>query len=519
VTSDYSVVVVGAGPTGLVLANLLGKAGVRTLLVELNGSTVAEPRAVSIDDESLRVVQAMGLLDSVRQDVVLGYGSEYRCPAGHTFLAVHPTAEPYGHPRRNAFQQPVFEARLRHGLDRYPHVETRFGCRLHSFEQDAGGVTIRLHPTDGSQPSTIRADYLLGCDGARSAVRQQLGYCLEGNSLNERWLIVDLESSPVSSRETVVFCNPARPAIALPGPHQTRRYEFKLMASESDAQMLSEECISNLLALHGAAARSVVVRKTVYHFHARIANHWGRGRVWLAGDAAHLSPPFAGQGMNSGVRDAFNVAWKIAMVVQGRIGPGLISSYERERTGHVRSMIGLALRMGAIMGPRTTTQARAIRLFFRILSVWQPARNYFAEMKYKPPARFDGGFLIHSMLSRRGIVGRMLPQPRLRSGPHAGQLLDQLLGEGFALVGIDVDPEVVSAVSFGKNWNSLLDTRVSLTAAEAPELALYAGSLLLLRPDRYVMACFSKSKLRSAVIQLDRLWHQTWQIAEARAVS
>jgi 3-(3-hydroxy-phenyl)propionate hydroxylase len=332
--------------------------------------------------------------------------------------------------------------------------------------------------------------------------------------MNERWLIVDLDSSPAPSRETLVFCNPARPTVALPGPHQTRRYEFKLMPAETDAEMLTDERVSHLLASHQAAPGSAIVRKTVYHFHARIADHWGRGRVWLAGDAAHLSPPFAGQGMNSGIRDAFNLAWKIVQVLQGRIGPGLIASYERERTGHVRSMIELAMRMGAIMGPRTAHQARAIRLLFRLLDLWPPARNYFAEMKYKPPPRFDGGFLIPSMLSRHGVVGRMLPQPRLRTGSRAGCLLDDLLGDGFALLGIGISPEVVSAVSLGKTWDSLIDTRVSLTAAEAPELVRHTGRLMVLRPDRYVMACVALAELPSAILQLDRLWNQTWQIAE-----
>src|SRR6185437_2695751 len=123
-----SVVIVGAGPTGLMLANLLGKAGIRTLLVESNPSSVSEPRAVSIDDESLRVVQSVGLLDLIKKEIVPGYGSEYRSPSGHTFLKVRPLAEPYGHPRRNAFRQPTFEAQLRQGLVDHPAIEARFNC-------------------------------------------------------------------------------------------------------------------------------------------------------------------------------------------------------------------------------------------------------------------------------------------------------------------------------------------------------------------------------------------------------
>ena len=181
----YSVAIVGAGPTGLVLANLLGRAGVRTLLVEANAATVGEPRAVSIDDETLRVVQQMGLIDVVRSEVVSGYGSEYLGPDRSMFLKVKPQSMPYGHPRRNAFRQPVFEAQLRDGLARYDCVETRFECRVRSFAADERDVVVELDGRD--RAGAIACDYLIGCDGSWSPTREALGYTLEGSSLDERW--------------------------------------------------------------------------------------------------------------------------------------------------------------------------------------------------------------------------------------------------------------------------------------------------------------------------------------------
>ena len=509
--NSFAVAIIGAGPTGLVLANLLGQAGIRTLLVEANAVTAGEPRAVSIDDESLRVVQQMGLLEVVDAEIISGYGSEYLAPDRTMFLKVKPQARPYGHPRRNAFRQPIFEAQLREGLKRFPCVETRFRCRAEAFVEEADGVRITLKGP-GETSDSVAVDYLIGCDGAWSPTREALGYKLAGSSLDERWLIIDLEESPSSSPETMVYCDPRRPGIGLPGPRLTRRYEFKVLPGESDAEMLSDATIAQLLGTHDAAPGSRIIRKTVYHFHARIADHWGRGRVWLAGDAAHLMPPFAGQGMNGGIRDAANLAWKLIEIVQGRLGPLLLHSYERERRDHVRQMIRLALRMGAIFGPRSRLHGLVIRAVFRVLGLWPGGKSYFAEMKYKPAPRFGGGFLLEPMLSRRGIVGRMLPQPAVAVPGRAGEVpLDALLGNGFALLGVGLDPAVVRTLSLGPAWDALLGERVSLRAGDVPDLAIHAGTLLLVRPDRYVMARFTPGEAAGVARSLARLRESTWR--------
>lgn len=516
-TRHYAVVIIGAGPTGLVLANQLGKAGVATLLIERNAATVSEPRAVSIDDESLRVMQQLGLLDVVKSEIVSGYGSGYLGPDGSMFLKVLPALEPYGHPRRNAFRQPILERQLREALNRFPNVSAMFASNVRSLRQDGSGVLVQVQQSDGTT-GQIGADYLIGCDGSSSLTRHSLGYSLQGNTADERWLIIDLEASPSASRETRVYCDPSRPGIMLPGPRDTRRYEFKLMPGEPDEQMLADENIARLLRSHDVVAGSRIVRKIVYHFHARIADHWGRGRIWLAGDAAHLMPPFAGQGMNSGIRDAANLSWKLAVVVAGRIGSRLLESYERERRAHVRSMIRLALRMGMIFGSRSSLQGWAIRSAFRVLGLWPSARSYLAEMKYKPPPRFDGGFLLKSQVSRHDIVGRMLPQPPL---PQGGKKLDELLGGGFALLGVDIDAASLDSLSLGDAWDELIERRVSLASPDVSPFNNHRGKLLLVRPDRYVMACFRPDEASRVAGELAVLlastWHEALQPARARA--
>ena len=511
----YDVAIVGAGPTGLTLANLLGREGVSVLLVERNATTVQEPRAVSIDDESLRTMQAAGVIDRVLEQVVPGYGSRYLTPGRACFLTVLPTGRPYGYARRNAFRQPVLEQQLRDGLTRFPHIDTRFGAGLAAFEQDADGVDLTLDADEGV--AKVRARFLVGCDGASSPIRKALGLFLEGETLPERWLIVDLADSP-AARDTVVFCDIRRPCIALPGPDLTRRFEFKLFPHETDAEILAPANVQRLLESRGVAPGSRIVRQTVYTFHARLASRWSVGRVFLAGDAAHLTPPFAGQGMNSGIRDAHNLAWKLAAVVRGRLAPSLLDSYEAERRGHVAGMIDLALRMGRIMGPPSRWRGLMTQTAFRVAGLWPPLRSYFGEMKYKPKPSFQTGFLLPGAHS---LVGRLIPQPSVRASEGAERLLDDAAPPGFVLLGVDISPDALAAAMASLDFGATPVTPLTLSTGPAafpdgttlavvgevePALAAARGTVLLIRPDRYVMAGFAPASVAASASAIARLF-------------
>ena len=263
---------------------------------------------------------------------------------------------------------------------------------------------------------------------------------LGGTTFDERWLIVDLEHNRNSEEHTRVFCDIRRPCITLPGPDDTRRFEFKLLDGETDSDLLAPEMVAKLLASHGADLGAVIVRKVVYHFHARVADRWSQGRVFLAGDAAHLTPPFAGQGMNSGIRDAQNLAWKLAAVLAKRAGPGLLDTYAQERRAHVWAMIRLALRMGTIMGPPNRLIGFATRAALGALRVWRPASDYVMQMKYKPKPRFDAGFLLPRGRTAPELVGRLFPQPMVTTVYGADVLLDDAIGQSFCLLARTADP-------------------------------------------------------------------------------
>ncbi|MCK9799465.1 bifunctional 3-(3-hydroxy-phenyl)propionate/3-hydroxycinnamic acid hydroxylase [Pseudomonas sp. MAFF 302030] len=517
------VLVIGAGPTGLTLANLLGQANVDTLIVDRKPGTVTEPRAVSIDDESLRTMQAVGLDEAVLRDVVAGYGVHYFTrPGGHCFGKVEPTGKLYGFPKRNAFRQPLFESTLKTGLERFPSLAVRFEHELLEFTQDSHGVRALIRDASG-QLLDVSAHYLVACDGGRSPVRKQLGIQMVGSSFSSRWLVVDTDQDTDPFWQTRVYCDARRPVVEVPGPHHTRRFEFMLKADETDEQMLSDERLQDLLRPFKGDTRVSVVRKTIYTFHARVAERWQVDRVFLAGDAAHLTPPYAGQGMNSGVRDAHNLAWKLIGVLKGKIAATALLSYESERRDHAWALIKLALNLGRVMAPATVLRAGLISSAFRLIGLLPPLRDYFLQMRFKPKPRFTNGLVLTSGKAGQLSCGQMFPQPLLTDVLGQETLLDHSIGSGFALI----QYANLNGQGFGELqhelWAHLDAKRILILPPHAepgqsvPGCTVLhdrqgmlksvlgdANTFLLLRPDRYIAAIFAPSSEAPTAASLQR---------------
>jgi 3-(3-hydroxy-phenyl)propionate hydroxylase len=521
---NTDVLIIGAGPTGLTLANLLGQAGVRTTILDRKAGTVTEPRAVSIDDESLRTMQAAGLDEAVLADVVKGYGVHYfDKPGGRCFGKVEPVGKQYGYPKRNAFRQPLFERTLMQGMERFPSLTPLFCHELIDFTQNASGVLARIQNAAGDTVE-VHAQYMVACDGGRSPVRKQLGIDMVGSSFKSRWLVVDLDQDDDPFWQTRVYCDAQRPVVEVPGPHQTRRFEFMLKDDETDEQMLSDASLGNLLRPFRGEKAYSLVRKVVYTFHARVASRWQEGRVFLAGDAAHLTPPYAGQGMNSGVRDAHNIAWKLVAVLRGQMAKSALDTYESERRDHAWALIKLALNLGVVMAPASALRAKLITSTFRVIGLIPPLRDYFLQMKFKPKPRFTQGLVLSQGKAGNLRAGTMLPQPTLFDSHGCAQLLDEHIGPGFALIQYgDLRSQRMDQLQHPL-WTHLDAKRIVIIPQDAPlqpplagltivhdrngELsALFAeaSTFLLLRPDRYVAAIFDQAQESETALALQSL--------------
>ena len=498
------VAIVGSGPTGLVLANILGRAGLCVCLVERNEGTVRAPRAVSIDDESLRTIQSIGLVDEVLRGVAADYGSHYFNAGGRAFLQVEPVTREFGFPRRNAFTQPHLEQTLLDGLARFGKVRLLFQYTLESLQEQASEVILDLRSA-ANKPLRLRAQYVIGCDGAKSFCRKHIGSNMIGSTYPQRWLIVDLASTRERLRQTRVMCDPARPLITLPGPYGIRRYEFMLRDDEDEVMATQPEFVQKLLARHGSDAGIPVVRAQVYAFHALIADNWRTNRIFLAGDAAHLSPPFAGQGMNSGLRDAFNLGWKLAAVVKRQFGAELLNTYMEERKPHAGELIQLSRNMGRIMMPKSALQAFLIQNAFRLTRLVPKVQAYFAQMKYKPKPFYRRGFL--DATEEPKLVGRMLPQPMVETCDRRIVPLDSVLEDQCRLIafGPEAQRRLQEATDFDFGFKPCKPLAIlpntfnpDPNASEEIEVvrdvhgtmnAMFSGDatvVMLLRPDRYI---------------------------------
>ena len=485
----FSIIIVGAGPVGLAMGNLLGMFAIDALILERNTGLSDYPKAISLDDEGLRICQDMGLSHAILENVLLDIDAHYI--SGKRYLAkVAPTSRRNGYPLISTFHQPEFEATLHHGLKRFPCISILFQHAVETFEQCDSGVFLTVRTPQGTL-KTFECAYLLACDGAKSTIRRQLGVPMQGSTYSQKWLVVDTINDDDPSTTATFFCNPTRPAVTVPAPHAARRWEFMLLPGETEEDLLRDEKIRGLIQQIGGACNPQIIRQCIYTFHAALAQTFSKGRVFLLGDAAHLMPPFGGQGMNCGLRDAHNLSWKLQMVLQGLASPALLDTYSQERHEHVARMIRLSKFLGNIIMPVSKPVAMLRDAVFRTLNTVPSIREYLTEGRLKPQPRYKKGFLyFDGTRESKAIVGMMLPQPEVKTPQGKKTLLDNVLGPGFALLRRHDNPEEAFASLKAGTWRRL-GVRFVSTENEIDKVLLNERDLfILVRPDRYIYGVF-----------------------------
>ena len=442
---DTDVLVLGAGPVGLTLANLLGGYGVRTVVADAGEKLIDYPRGVGLDDESLRTFQTAGVVEQVLPHTTPQHIMRMVNGKGQVLANVAPGAQDYGWSRRNGFIQPLVDAELLVGLSRYDHVDVRFSHTLLGYVDDADGVTATVELGDGTR-TTIRARYLVGCDGGRSITRKSMGVTFEGQSSPTRFLVIDVRNDPLGTPNAYLGADPVRPFVSIGLPHGVRRFEFMIFDDETDEQVADPRFVHQLLARHVPDPAGLdFIRQRVYTLHARIAGAFRTGHVLIAGDAAHLMPVWQGQGYNSGVRDATNLAWKLTAVLRDLADDALLDTYDTERRDHAKAMIDVSVAMGRILSPTNRAVAGARDKLAAALNLVPAAKRWIAEGRYKPKPRFHVGALVDAVgpAAEGQPVGQLFPQPRVDTRTEQNVLLDDVLGPWFSVLVWGNDPRQV----------------------------------------------------------------------------
>jgi len=420
----FDVAVVGAGPVGCALALLLADRGHHVALVERHPAPYPLPRAVHFDDETARILQACGLgtvLPSLSEPADI---YEWQNAEGLPLLRLG-TSGPgrSGWPTANMFNQPDLEAELHTRVDAHPHIEVHRGAAATAIDDLGDEVTLTTADPGGAG---LRARYLVGCDGANSFVRGAIDAPMEDHGFFFDWLIVDVTlSSPRTFHPAnLQICDPRRPTTAISGGPGRRRWEFMCLPGEDLSALDEEERAWELLAPWDVnPTTATLVRHAGYRFQARWATTWRKGRVFLAGDAAHQTPPFAGQGMCAGLRDAANLAWKLDVVLTHPEAVAILDSYEVERIPHAAAVIGFAIELGKIICVPDPDEAAA-----RDAAMAPSVADGVATPGPGMPA-LEGGIVA---LGTPG-AGEVFIQGVVSHGDGRGRF-DDVLGAGWALV-------------------------------------------------------------------------------------
>lgn len=545
VDAETEVLVVGAGPVGLMLSNLLGMYGRDVMLLEQLPQLIDYPRGVGIDDESLRSVQTVGLTEQILPHTTPQHIMRLVNGRGRIIMTNEPKADEFGWPRKNGFVQPLVDQALCDGLARFASVSVHFSHRVVDVTETADSIIATVEYANAGTTATkrIRARYLVGCEGGKSPTRKRLGVSFEGKSPSTRWLVVDVNNDPLGTPNVFLGADPKRPYVSIGLAHAVRRWEFMIFDHETEEEVTDKKFIHKLLQNHVPDPASLnVIRERVFTHHGRIAGSFRKGRQIIAGDAAHLMPVWMGQGWNSGVRDATNLAWKLATVLRGQANDALLDTYDVERRDHAKAMIDLSLTLGAIIKPTNPVVVAARDGISAALNLFPQVKSYFSDMRFKPMPRYSEGVVVDPTDSIPGkaaakLTSRLIPtltannhtspvgvqfiQPRVNTKDAIDVRLDDAVGKWWTVLawgnspkGMFTADQLARLEELGATFAAVVpETQRGWAEAEYPKDVIVVGDVtgklkkwfddrptpvLFIRPDRFIAgACLAQNAGRT----------------------
>lgn len=496
---DADVVIVGYGPVGQLAAALLGALGHRVTVFERRAEPYRRPRAVHYDHEIARILDAAGVSGDLASLTEPATAYEWRNAVGQTLLLMDWTGPgPSGWPGATMFSQPDLERVLDARVRRLPTVTVHRGWRVTSLAEADGHVLVGARgggqadraPAGRGEPRSLRARYLIGCDGANSFVRDWLATAVHDLGFAFDWLIADtIPRDPgLLAGVNRQICDPVRPTTMVSGGPGRRRWEWMLLPGESPDEVLEPGFVWKLLARSGVEPGDVEVERTaVYNFRARWALQWRRGPVLLAGDAAHLMPPFAGQGMGAGVRDVANLTWRLDLILRGLASDAMLDAYQAERQAHLQHAITRSVELGKVIC--VSDPAAAAMRDQQMLAV-------AADPALAPPPPPEPQLGPGTLLTDDATAGTLFPQGVVTVDGVSGRF-DDVVGRGFILYVLGSDPDIAIGQGESDDLEALGGRTVAVTAEmDTAEVyrswfAKHDARAVLVRPDFYVFGSAS----------------------------
>ncbi|CAE7487025.1 mhpA [Symbiodinium microadriaticum] len=437
------VLIAGAGPVGMTLANLLARHGINVVVLDRELDILRHPRAIGTDNDGLRVLQAAGLARDAFDHIAMPR-LEMHAPHLGKVMDAPLAGHIDGFPALAMFYQPDMEEALHAHASGQSRIQLYRGVEVETAEEEGEGVTVSVKDRNGAT-GKITCQYLAACDGANSRIRDLIGQAFTGRDYAEDWLIVDVIGRDVETKgpgidHVMFYCNPHRPYPHLPAPGNRERWEFKLKKHEDREYFLRDDVIRDLIREWYPDGDAKVERKAIYRFQARAAKQFSKGRIFLVGDAAHVTPPFAGQGLVSGKRDAINLAWKLAWVVKGLASPKILESYDSERRPHVVATTNLARFIGSIVMPRNTLIEIVVHSLIKLSHITPIINKRMGGLEMKPKNRFKKGLFLKKRRTNKLLPGVQFPQFKLIHKDGRTSWSDDIAPGQLRLIGFGDDP-------------------------------------------------------------------------------